>query len=265
MHKHLSSFMTLEELGTKIPPYQPTFEFPGQYINSAHEFFSTCLTWNGLIQIRNHRGFLSIIADLLLRRNSRLATFAQIRNYFRFGGSVILGWLVREDALKLYEIAYMVSGDILELGSGFGLSTFVLSQANHDSPYEKRIFSVDIEPYCVNQTNLNLRSMGLERDVMTICDNALSSLKKFSSEEKKFDFVFIDHSHTYESVYGICRELKHIVAEGAFCLFHDFNDARNSDIDDCEYDVYKGVMDGLNKDDFDFYGIYGTCVLYRAV
>jgi SAM-dependent methyltransferase len=246
--------MTLEELGTKIPPYQPTFTLPDQYIDSAHEFFSTCIV-----------GFLSIIADWLLRSNPRYETLSEIRNYFRFGGSVILGWLIKEDALKLYEIAYMVSGDILELGLASGLSTSVLSQANLNSPHKKQIFSVDIQPPLVNKTNINLRSLGLDRDVISMCDDAVIAIQKFSSERKQFEFVFIDHSHTYQSVYGVCHELKHIVVKGGFCLFHDFNDPRNSEAGDREYAVYQGVMDGLSKDDFDFYGIYGSCALYRAV
>ncbi len=290
MIHHKDSFLTLDELGKNLLPYYPTYEFPNEYIDSAHKFFTTCPTKDGLIQIKSHRGIVSIIADSFLGENllytilgrihyhiyklkqGRLAcsvfpesTKIQIRNYFRFGGAVILGWLGRAEALKLYELGYFISKDILELGSCNGLSTSILSQANHNSPYKKRIYSVDLNQSHVKITDCTLRSMGLAKDVITNCDDAVSSVKKFSSQGKIFEFVFIDHSHEYEPTYGVCRELKHIVTKGGFCLFHDFNNPRNRDPDDTEYDVYKAIMDGLDKNYFEFYGIYGTCALYRAI
>ncbi len=90
MKKHTDSFMSLEELGTTIPGYRPTFDFPGEFINRSHQFFSSCPVKDGiLIQLKDRRWF----------------------------GRPIEGWLTREDALKLYEIAYFATGDILELGS----------------------------------------------------------------------------------------------------------------------------------------------------
>jgi SAM-dependent methyltransferase len=265
---HRDSFINFEKLGTIFPPYLPTFDFPNEYIDGTHEFFGNCPTQDGLIQIKSHRSLASVIGDCVtggFSIHSIVAMVNQIRNYFRFGGSVIFGWLCKEETLKLYEIGYFVSGDILEFGSYNGLSTSILSKANHNSPYKKTVYSVELKRSRVKITNRTLRSMGLEKDVITICDDAFSALKKFIFEGKKFEFVFIDQSHTYDAVSNICCALKQIVKKGGFCLFHDFNDPRNKDPDDKEYGVHQAVTDYLNRDDFEFYGSYGNSALFRTI
>ena len=238
MKSHKTTFMKLEELGNHFPSYQPTFDFQGDFVDASHKFLAECPVKDGfLIQIKNRRWL----------------------------GSIIKGWQRREDALKLYEMAYFVQGDILELGSYHGLGTCILSLANHKSPHRKKVFSVDLDPLSVLRTTVNLYSMGLKRDVTTICADAAAIVKTFAHDRKKFEFVFIDHSHAYEPVYNVCRELETIVSKGGFCLFHDFNDPRNKDAEDSDYAVYQAVLDGMNSSSFDFYGIYGCTALYRAV
>ena len=56
----------------------------------------------------------------------------------------IPGWQRREDALKLYELAYYVDGNILELGCFHGLSSSIMAQSINDSTRKKSITSVDI-------------------------------------------------------------------------------------------------------------------------
>lgn len=236
MNIHQESFMQLEELFNWIPPYLATFDFPGEFINESHRSFSTCPIKDGImIQIKDRP----------------------------LEGSVIEGWLQREDALKLYEIAHCVSGDILELGSYHGLSTSILSQANHDSPYKKNIYSVDLNPGNAAFVSRHLRAMGLEDHVNTICSDALSAVREFAASKAKFEFVFIDHSHAYDPVYTVCRELRNVLVDGGFCLFHDFNDPRNRDCDRKDYGVYQAVVEGLDPAEFQFYGIYGCAALYR--
>ena len=228
--------MTLDELGARYPEYRPTFEFDRSYINASHATYSSCPVRDGiLIQIKNRPWF----------------------------GSVIEGWLRREDALKLYELAYFVKNDILELGSYHGLSTSILSQANQQSPYHKQIYSVDLNPDYVRQTERNLRSRGLHKYITAICSDATAAIKTFIGEGKKFEFVFVDHSHAYEPVSEVCRVLGEVILAGGFCLFHDFNDPRNRESSEGDYGVYQAVMDNLPSDQFEFYGIYGCSGLFK--
>jgi hypothetical protein len=85
------------------------------------------------------------------------------------------------------------------------------------------------------------------------------------ANHKQFGFIFIDHSHAYTPVYEVCRALDGLVTLGGFCLFHDFNDIRNRDRNDIDHGVYQAVRDGLDKERFEFYGIYGCSGLYRRV
>ncbi len=231
--------MNLDELGMTCPEYRPTFDYGKEYIDSFHKFLSKCQNQDGtLIQIKNGRWL---------------------------GGNIIQGWLRREDALKLYELAYFVQGDILELGSYHGLSTTILSKANQCSPYKKHIYSVDLDPECVKQTECNLRSKGLNRDITTCCADATTAVKTFGADGRKFEFAFIDHSHAYEPVYTVCQELGKVMIKGGWCLFHDFNDARNRDSQNPDYGVYQAVTEGLDATKFEFYGIYGCTALYRGI
>ncbi|MEO8277032.1 MAG: hypothetical protein ABI639_12525, partial [Thermoanaerobaculia bacterium] len=92
-----------------VPSYMRTFDFDGEFINGAHAFFATCPTRDHLIDLG------------------------------------IDGWLRREDALKLYELAYFASGPILEIGSYQGLSTSILVRATRDSGRRNRIVSVELD------------------------------------------------------------------------------------------------------------------------
>jgi predicted O-methyltransferase YrrM len=235
LHTHKNTFPSIDNVGEIIPEYQPTFDFPEKYIDSFHRTLGTSALKKGMLQLKD-------------------------RSWF---GSNIQGWLRPEDALKLYELAYYVRGDILELGSYHGLSTTILSRANLNSPNPKHLFTVDLSSTCIAKTEGHLRAGGLLEHTTTICSDALATVKKFISDGKTFDFVFIDHSHAYQSVYAVCQELINVIHPGGFCLFHDFNDTRNKFGVDPDYGVYQAVIDGLDENVFEFYGVYGCTALYR--
>jgi hypothetical protein len=238
MHSHPETFLSINELGSVIPPYRSNFDFPDPFIDKSHQDIAKYPLRKGiLIKIRNRPLF----------------------------GKVIPGYLRREDALKLYEMAYFACGDILELDPLHGLSTSILARANRNSSHPRHIYTVDLDPSCVKSTSVNLRSLGLHEHVTATCENAVAAVKRFISEGKHFGFVCVDHSHAYEPVYDVCRQLRRVIVSGGFCQFHDFNDARNRNPDNKDYGVYQAVMDGLGKSDFEFYGIYGCTALYRAI
>lgn len=237
MHRHLNTFLQLNQLGSEIPPYQPNYDFPGKYVNAFQRAIANYPLQDGiLIQRKNRRWF----------------------------GKAIPGWLRCEDALKLYELCYFAEGDILELGSYHGLSTSIIAQAVRDSKRPRRVFTADISQSAINETKRNLGLLRLGRNVTTLWIDALSATKDFAAESSRFGFIFVDHAHDFQSVYEVSRGLKHIVLPGAFCLFHDYNDFRNADLDCKDYAVYQGVVQGLDQAQFEFWGVYGCAGLYRA-
>jgi predicted O-methyltransferase YrrM len=239
VNRHEDTMLEIHELGSKIPPYRPTFDLPAPFIDRWHKRLAES----------------PLVEDTVLLQ-------LKTRPWF---GKTIPGYLRREDGLKLYEMAYYSPVDILELGSYQGLSTSILARAIRSSADRKRIHTVDLNPEYVRDTMRNLWTQGLQRRVSAYCDDAAAALRRFASQGKKFGFVFIDHAHTYEAVYEVCRELERVVMNGGFCLFHDFNDPRNSDPDDSVYGVYQAVLDGLSRAQFQFYGMYGCTALYRSI
>jgi predicted O-methyltransferase YrrM len=232
--KHPETYLQLEELGNQFPAYQPTFEIDLKFTKKRDKFFSRIEMNGELIKMKNRRYF----------------------------GEVIKGWLRRDDALKLYEMAYYTKGDILELGSYHGLSTTLMANAVRQSPGKKKMLTVDLQPQNIDITNKNLRKAGVLKYVEAICGDAITVVKNFANLNRKFQFIFIDHSHAYDPVYLVCQELHKIVMPGGFCLFHDFNDARNREPSQKDYGVYQAVQEGLDSKTFEFYGIYGCTGLY---
>lgn len=236
MNAHPESWLPLEALGSRTPPYAPTYDFPPPYIDRAHEEIANYPRLDDtLIQMKNRRWF----------------------------GRAIPGWLRREDALKLYEMAYFARGDVLELGTYHGLSTAILARAARNSPIPKQVESIDLNPARTKAASRNLDSLGLLAQVTARSADAVLAVREHAANRRQFAFVFIDHSHAYAPVYEVCQALDLIVAPGGFCLFHDFNDGRNRDPNDHDYAVFQAVKDGLDKQRFEFCGIYGCTALYR--
>lgn len=257
MHRHPDTFMQPEELGARYPAYRPTYDFDGDYVNFTHRALAQRpVRRNGTIRIGRHLSWRLTLSNLAHD------LFTWLRNAVRFGASTP-GWLRPADALKLYELAYYAHGDVLELGSYHGLSTCILAQANRDRPDPRALYTVDLDPACVITTLQSLRRKGLAEGVTTLCDDAVAALERFAGEGKQFALVFVDPCHTYAHVLAVCRALPAVVAEGGFCLFHDYNNPDNRDDARGDYGVYQAVRDGLDPARFAFYGVYGCAGLFR--
>src|SRR5437763_6583424 len=83
----------LSTVGVTFPPYRRSFSFAGEFIDADHRAIAELPAPEGLI-----------VTD-------------------------VQGFLRPADALTLYELAYFATGDILELGSAWGLSTTILCRA----------------------------------------------------------------------------------------------------------------------------------------
>ena len=210
-------------------PFCKTWAYEGAYINAQHKQLSTKLHPSGMIDIG------------------------------------IEGWLLPQDALKLYEMAYCCNGDILELGAYRGLSATVMNQACNDSGQTNVVVSVDLDPVAVEQSSQQLRSTPGGDRCHFFQDDAGLAVRNLAAAKRFFRFAFVDHSHQYEHVLSVCQQLHRVIDVDGFALFHDFNDPRNAQQGELEYGVYQGVMDGLRADRWEFWGIYGCTGLFRRV
>lgn len=225
--RHLSTLITLENLGKIWHPFIPTYSYPGTYLNRRHRVFAECPLHEGLIDIG------------------------------------IKGYLLPDDALKLYELAYFARGDVLELGCYHGLSTHILASAISDSGARKKLVAVDLHPRALVIAGALLEKDQYDRFSYFRCGDATSVCKELVGERRCFDLVFIDHSHTYEAVASVCKVLGDLVSPGGMCLFHDYNNEWNADPNNHEYGVWQAVHDNLSTELFEFYGSYGCTGLFR--
>jgi predicted O-methyltransferase YrrM len=230
--RHESTFLTLEQTATDVRfqmPYVRTYHFPGEFINQQHRGLVSRIDANGMIDIG------------------------------------VEGWLLPADALKLYELVYFCGGDVLELGTYRGLSASVCIQASEAAGLRNVIVSIDLSPDEIERARSNLAGKPGFEKVHFFAVEGGKAVRDLAHAKRMFSFAFIDHSHTYEHVYEVCRSLHRVVKLGAFVLFHDFNDPRNAAPDAPDYGVYQGVLDGLDQRRFEFWGIYGCTGLFRRV
>jgi predicted O-methyltransferase YrrM len=227
INQHADSWIHPGKIGTYFPPYQPTFGFE-PFINERHRSLSEC----------------SVRQDATIDIG-------------------IAGWLRKEDALKLYEMAYFVPENLLEIGCYQGLSTSILAQAVKDSRDPKSIVSLDIEASHLASAERQLISRGLKPHVNFKCSDAVTGCQALIRQHRRFGLIFVDHSHQYQDIVEICQLIPDLLLSGGFCIFHDFNDQRNKDPNNPDYGVSQAVYDRLNIERFEFYGIFGCVAMYR--
>jgi len=232
LKKYPNTYLHLSELGESHPPYQPTYDFGSKFINEHHKFYSECPVGG----------------------ENKVAIKLEIP-----------GWLRRDDALKLYELAYFCKGDILELGTYQGLSTSIIATACNDAKNNSKIISIDVNKEYIDKAKENLQSIADSEKIDFVVSDATKFSDNMVEEGKKFGFVFIDHSHEYEPVYQACLRLGKLIKPNSFCLFHDYNDPRNRDEKNKDVKVYQAIKDGLAKEDFEFFGIFGCAGLYKKI
>jgi hypothetical protein len=232
INRHADTFLTLRETAEDrrwSAPYQKTYDFPGDFIDVDHATLVKKVHPTGMIDLG------------------------------------IEGWLLPADALKLYEMAYFCQGDILELGTYKGLSSAIMSTACVSAKRNTVIVTVDLDPDLVRCARENLMERpGRERVHLFVAEGE-QALKDQISAQRRYGFVFIDHSHRFEHVYAACNLLHDVVLTGGFALFHDFNDPRNPHPAAKDYGVHQGVTTGLLREKWEFWGIYGCTGLFRRV
>jgi len=168
------------------------------------------------------------------------------------------GFLRPADALTLYDIARHGTGDVLELGSAWGLSTTILCRAVRARGGGK-VVSCEIDPEFQRLTTTAVRRCGLGRWHEMRGGDGTGLLRQSAARGECFSAIFIDHDHGLEASLQACALLPELLAPGGFMLFHDFNDPLNRS---GEYGVYEAVC-GMLRDHpaLALYGVPGCCAL----
>ena len=210
--------------------YRKTFKFDGDFIDDAHRVYDRCKT--GLFGIPQ-------AIDVGIE-----------------------GYLSQPDALKLYELAYFCSGDVLELGTHKGLSTSILLTGLVSAGRPGTLHTVDIDTGAVESAKVSISRIPGAGRVRFNVEPAGKFLSR-ATEAQTFGLIFVDHWHGYEATHEAAVACRTLLADGGFVLFHDFMDPGNRDPEHV-YGVFQAVADVImSSEDFTFYGNFGACGLFR--
>lgn len=156
------------------------------------------------------------------------------------------GFLARDEAMKLYELAFFAPGDVLELGTFKGLSTSIIARALSDRQ-SGALVTCDIDPDFSAAAARHVRTSSGGERVNFLVGDAPKLIDGLIADGRKFGFAFIDHWHGYEATQAAAIRLSNVLVPGGFVLFHDYNDpdTRNPDH---HHKVYQAVHDTIGKD-----------------
>ena len=168
------------------------------------------------------------------------------------------GFLRPADALTLYDLSRYQPGDVLEIGSAWGLSTTILCRGVK-ARGGGMVVSMEIDAVFQKTAVESVRKIGLGRwhrmrkgDASLLMEEAIDRAETYGS-------IFIDHDHGLAASIRACELLPRLLAPNGFLLFHDFNDPLNQS---GNYGVYEAVRRMLETHPtLSLYGIPGCCAL----
>ena len=168
------------------------------------------------------------------------------------------GFLRPADALTLYHLARHSVGDVLELGSAWGLSATLLCRGVRTRGWGRAV-SVEIDTAFQHATARAIRAGGLGRWHQMVGGDAGRELDVFVRAGRRFGAVFVDHDHSLDATRLVCASLPRLLLPGGMALFHDFNDPRNQT---GEYGVHQAVCEMLDaQPGLALFGQPGCCAL----
>jgi len=172
------------------------------------------------------------------------------------------GGFKKNDALKLYELAYFSTGNILELGTNNGLSTSIMVQALSDSHKKYNLETVDLYH---NEAKNNLRNIPGYELINFIVNDAKKVMDELILDSRKFSLLFVDHNHSYEHTKEVIIRLEKLLNPNSFIIFHDYSDLVNVTKFPDE-GVYQAIKDYLIPNTkFEFYGCFGCSALFHFI
>jgi predicted O-methyltransferase YrrM len=197
------------------------------------------------------------------------------RPSFRFGGDSlgerhraahtlvddVPGWLRPEDALKLYELAYLAQGPILEIGTFHGKSAVLMASAVQDAGQNTTIYSLDVDHSYIRAAREQALSHEVADRVVFVRGTVGAFARMYPHLQPAL--VFVDGDHSYAGVQRDLTVLERLIPDNGLILFHDFNDdPRNDDPANREVKVRPAVWNSWVPRDCDFAGVFGCCGLF---
>ena len=170
------------------------------------------------------------------------------------------GWLLDDDALKLYELAHAASGPILEIGTYRGKSTILMATALRDAGRDGPVVSLDVDAAGLREAASHASRLGVADRLVLVRGTAQALLR--SRPGFVPSLVFLDGDHSRRGVARDLRALRDRVPAGVPILLHDYEDVRNADPSEPDYGVPQAVERSWVARDCEFAGVFGCCGLF---
>ena len=170
------------------------------------------------------------------------------------------GWLLDDDALKLYELAHSARGPILEVGTYRGKSAILMATALRDAGLEGPVVSLDVDAAGLREAAAHASERGVADRIALFRGTAQALLRSRPGFAPAF--VFLDGDHSRRGVARDLRALRDRVPAGAPILLHDYHDDRNAEPSEPDYGVPQAVEHSWVARDCEFGGVFGCCGLF---
>jgi predicted O-methyltransferase YrrM len=173
----------------------------------------------------------------------------------------IPGWLRADDADKLYELAQVTPGPILEVGTHHGKSAVLMALAVRDARrHDVVVYSLDVDRRATRAAAAEAAARDLEDVIVFVRGTLRAFARAYPHLQPTLTFVDGDHSRA-----GVERDLEvldMLVPAGGSLVFHDFADPRNDDPDHPETKVRPAVEASWVARQCEFEGTFGVCGLF---
>ena len=175
----------------------------------------------------------------------------------------VKGYLRVPDALALYEIAHLAEGDVLDVGTAWGLSASVMARAL-ESRGAGRVVSVEVDAGMHGHAVAEMAGLGLAGRFEGVLGDAAVVLPQWVKQGRRFGAAFIDHDHRHPAQAAALAAVAKLLVPGGWVLVHDFNDPNNA-ADPWEFGIYRAVAEAVATGPLAFAGVVGCCALLRKV
>lgn len=174
-------------------------------------------------------------------------------------GELVYGYMRKDDALALFDLAFNLPGNVIELGTFMGMSAFIIGQALVSKNSNAEFISIDLDE---GSQQIARERFALERfNIDLINKNANDMLIDYMTIGKEFGLAFVDHSHEEKEMSLALNLLGGVMADGSYVMCHDYNDRRNLDPKFPEYGVYQAVE---KQEMFEFVDTVGCSAILRT-
>ena len=172
------------------------------------------------------------------------------------------GKLQATDHFKLYEMAHLARGPILEVGRDAGKSLAIMAMAVRDAGSHVPIYSIELQDRKLPPAERNLKALNLA-DLVTLVQG--DSATEIPALGITFDLVFLDGDHRYEGVKRDLQALTGRIMPGGSMMAHDYFDPRNHGAGEDVYGVRAAVDELAPGMGLEYRGGYGAIALFEQV